>query len=186
MLTVRRTVAAVVVLVAATAGCSAGDDEPGPGPADVRIPEGVTLTSGRATVDLGQSASVIYRPDGGDRTVITVRVADIARGTPRDVDGLDGMPDGTVPYYARVSVRNDGPADTAGMPVPLYAFDDSGDRVEPTRPSGPVPGCDPLAGTAVDRGATAKGCLLFAVPEGAALRGVRLDAGDLGPVTWKP
>lgn len=193
MLTVPRiaaALAAVVTLGAATAGCSGGDDEPTPGPdsADVHIPEGVTLTSGGSTMDVGQSASVVYQPDGAARTVITVRVEGISRGKSEDVKGVEGVPDGAVPFYVETSIHNAGPAALDGAPVPLSGRDDAGDRIDATGLSRPVAGCDPLpADGALERGATAKGCLLFAVPDGTALRDVRLRTSDLAsPVTWKP
>lgn len=189
MLTALRSVGAVAAMVAlagVVAGCTEdadGEPEPEPGPADVDVPEGITLTSGGSTVDLGQPASVVYQPAGAGRTVITVRVDDITRGKPKELPGVAG-----VPFYVEASIHNAGPAALSGVRIPLYAVDGAGEHIDATGVTEETAGCDPLPLTgSIVRGATATGCLVFAVPEGSALAGVQVRSGDLSsPVTWKP
>ena len=188
MLTARAAGAAVLaVSLAAVTACS-GDEEPAPDDESVDVPEGVTLTSGGSTVELGQAASVVYRPDDADRTVITVRVDSITRGKPRDVAGVDGVDDGAVPFFVEASIHNAGPATLGPAPVPLYALDGSGASLESTDLAKTPAGCEQLAtDERLAPGGSEHGCLLFTVPADGGFRGVQVDTSELNrPVTWKP
>lgn len=184
--------ALLAVLALVLVGCSGGNDDPEPGPdtPDIEVPEGVTLTSGGSTVSIGSAASVVYEPDKAAATVVTVRVNDVKRGKPADLDGfdLDGVPQKSVPYYVDASIRNDGPAVLAHADVPLYGLDSGDEYFPPTRVSGTVKSCKPLVlPDKLERGRTVKGCLVFTVPPGKTFKGVQVRTSDLeNPITWKP
>ncbi|UYM05770.1 hypothetical protein [Solicola gregarius] len=186
----------VGALVAAAAlvlsGCSGGDDDPDPVPEtpDIEVPEGVTLTAGGSTVDVGSPASVVYKPDNAAATVVTVRVERIDRGKPADLGGfdLDGVAKNSVPYYAHASIRNAGPAVLAHADAPLYGLDSGDEYFPPTKITGTVKSCKPLVlPEKLEQGRTAKGCLVFTVPPGKAFKGVQVRTSDLeNPITWAP
>jgi len=102
---------------------------------------------------------------------------------------LYSIPDGMVPYYARIMVANRGPAPasfTGGSPWWLHV---AGDTLVPASAAPPrfakcrglrVP--EPLAA-----GRTVKGCLLFFVPRGTAVESVDFQPGDVTTaVRWTP
>lgn len=189
MLTARAAGAvALTAVLASLAACSGGGDEAASEEGPVEVPEGVTLTSGGSTVEIGQAVSVVHRSGGSVPTVITVRVDGIARGTPRDVASLDGVDDKAVPFFVEASIRNEGPATLEPATVPLYALDGSGGEAESVELVRTPDGCRQLA---VDErlasGGTEHGCLLFTVPADAGFGGVQVRTSELNrPVTWKP
>lgn len=186
MLTARAAAAVSVVLALLTA-CT-GDDEPDPDHETVEVPEGITLTSGGSTVELGHAASVVYGDGDAEPTVITVRVDDIVRGDPKDLEGIDGAPDGAVPFFVEASIRNAGPATLPAAPVPLYAAAGRGNHLEAADLARTPDGCKQLAtDVRLAPGGTEHGCLLFAVPDNAEFEGIQVRTEGLNrPVTWKP
>ena len=188
----RRIGALAAVAVLTVSGCSGGDDEPEPGPdtPDIEVPEGVTLTSGGSTVEVGTPVSVVDEPDNAAATVITVEVDQIERGKPKDLAGfdLDGVANGSVPYYVDASIRNAGPAVLARADLPLYGLDSGDEYFPPTAVRGAIDSCKPLElPSKLDRGGAVKGCLVFTVPPKRNFTGVQVRTSDLeNPVTWAP
>ncbi|WP_370614928.1 hypothetical protein [Mumia sp. Pv 4-285] len=188
--------AAVALTVAAglvLAGCSGGDDEPAKkatpeATSAVDLPEGVTLTEAGTEVAIVQPATVGY-PVGEAASAITVTVAAVKPGRITDLSGyaLDKVSATSTPYYATVSVRNDGPDPLGGAAVPVYGFDSTQTSFPPTRfagesyakcPGGALP-------KTFDAGATWKGCFVLLVPKGAKLTAVQVRTSDLEtPVSW--
>lgn len=187
-----RAVAAAAVLALVLTACTGGDDEPDPDPKtpDVKVPEGVTLTSAGSTLPVGESASVIYKPENAATTVITVRVDKVTRGKPADLEGydLDGVAKNSVPYYVSASLRNGGPAVLVDAAVPLYGLDSGDSYFRPVDVRGQVDGCKPLRLEGkIAKGEGSKGCLVFAVPPDRTFKSVQVRTSDLSqPVSWKP
>ncbi|KAA1420435.1 hypothetical protein FE697_015835 [Mumia zhuanghuii] len=187
--------AAVAVTVAAglvLAGCS-GDDEPeakttAEATSAVELPEGVTLTEAGSEIAMGQPATVGY-PVGEAASAITVTVTSVKPGRISDLSGyvLDKASAASTPYYATVSVRNDGPDPLGGAAVPVFGFDSTPAFFPPTTfagekyakcPGGALP-------KSFAAGATWQGCFVLLVPQGAKLTSVQVRTSDLAtPVSW--
>lgn len=188
MLTPRAAGVVAAVLGLLLTACTGDGDEPDPDRETVEVPEGITLTSAGSTVELGHAASVVYGPGDAEPTVITVRVDEIARGKAKDLVGVDGVPDGSVPFLVEASIRNDGPATLPAAAVPLYADAGGEDRIEASDVATMPDGCKQLAtDVRLAPGGSERGCLLFAVPPNAEFQGIQVRTKGLNrPVTWKP
>ncbi len=185
---IRTLVAAVAALLALTACSGGGSSEPEAPKAGFEVPAGITLTD-PGDQEVGTTATVAY-PELEDEagTALALGVAAFTKAPRRDL-ALYSIPDGMVPYYARVMVANRGPAPASfaqGSPWWLHV---AGDTLLPASasPAGfakcrglKVP--EPLAA-----GRTVKGCLLFLVPRGTVVESVDFQPGDVTTaVRWTP
>ncbi len=184
-----RPLVAVVALLALTA-CSGGESaEPDAPKAGFEVPAGITLTEPGTDQQVGTSVTVAY-PHRQDEagTALALGVAALTKAPRRDL-ALYSIPDGMVPYYARIMVANRGPAPAsfaAGSPWWLHV---AGDTLVPA--SAPPAGFAKCPGLRVPEplaaGRTVKGCLLFFVPRGTAVESVDFQPGDVTTaVRWTP
>jgi hypothetical protein len=137
------TVAWVCTAVLAVTGCSSGDDPPGSAStgtagdaaesstdpsAGASSASGVETTAPGSALELGDRATVAWRPTAGVEGVIELRVDAVREARTADFAGLvaPGAVEGARPYYVDVTVTNVGHADLGGLAVPLYLQDTSG------------------------------------------------------------
>ncbi len=185
-----RKLAAVALLFALTA-CSGGDDadqstEPTPG---FEAPAGLSLSPAGTEKTFGESMAVAY-PSASDEagTALTLAVATLDRAPRRDL-AMFSTPDGMQPYYLRIQMGNRGPADAsfpAGLPWWLHV---AGDVLVPATaaPASFSPCPAPKIAEPFAAGQSAKGCLLFFVPEGTEVESVDFQPGDVTTaVRWTP
>lgn len=182
---------AALVLLLALAACSGGDDtdqstEPTPG---FEVPAGVTVSPAGTSKTFGESMAVPY-PAATDETgtALTLGVAGLNRA-PRSDLALFTIPDGMQPYYLRIQMGNRGPGDASfpeGLPWWLHV---TGDVLVPATaaPAGFSPCPAPKVAEPFPVGQSAKGCLLFFVPEGTEIESVDFQPGDVTTaVRWTP
>jgi hypothetical protein len=130
-----RTVAWVCTAVLAVTGCSSGEGTTGgtstdsDGDAAVwSSGSGVDTTAPGSALELGDRATVAWRPTAGVQGVLELRVDAVREARTADFEGLvaPGAVEGARPYYVDVTVTNVGDADLGGLAVPLYLQDTSG------------------------------------------------------------
>lgn len=189
----RASVGALCV-AAALAGCSSSsNDAPAPdptsGPTDLRVPDGVELTSAGATMAVGDTASAIYTVDDQRRSVISVTVDAIHKGSMnKDFANfsLTAKTRSSTPYYVRTTVENAGPGDLSKAAVPVFGYDTS-DTYFPA--SDLVGKFDKCVGGQLPKsfgaGDTAERCLVLLVPRGEDLQSVQLRTDDVNAaISW--
>lgn len=156
------------------------------GPSD-DLPEGVRLTEAGATVDIGDPATAVY-DDGERRSVLTVRVTKVVKGSIKDFKSfvLGPRERASTPYYVSASVTDEGPSPLGQTTVPLFGLDSTGTAFPATSlvgsfdrcPGGPLP-------TGFAPGDTVRTCLVYLVPPEATLRSVQLRTDDTtDPISW--
>lgn len=184
-----RTILATVLLITLTA-CSSGDPEPTestPTPG-FEVPTGLTLSEPGTEVEVGTSLAVAHpRADDSSGTALALKVASIRKVPRRDL-GLYSIPAGTVPRYVDVVVGNRGPHEARFEDGPWWAHLSGDVLLPPTRTPGGLSQCRaPRIGRTMAAGEVAKGCLLFLVPKGSAIRSIDFQPGDVTTaVRWLP
>lgn len=203
-----RRVAAVVggllLVGTALAGCGSGSSpDAGPTPStsgsvtagvasgypSVSTPPGVTLTAPGKALQVGQTATVAWRPTQHVTGVLGLTVTALERTSfAASFQGweLDDATKSNAPYFVTATVRNEGTADLSGRPVPLYGLAASGALVEPSSFASDFKPCRPsVLPTPFPAGASAQVCLVFLIPNGGALDGVSFRPGQaFDPITW--
>lgn len=183
------------VLVALGA-CSAddgtsGDATPGGGassPAADRSASDVATTEPGAVLDLGDEATVEWRPSADLEGLLDLRVDAVREASMADFEGL--VASGTVasarPYYVDVTVANVGDTDLGGLDVPLYLLDTSDTLGPPWGfeetfgpcPSGPLP-------RAFAPGDSTRTCLVFFARAGSTYDAMAFQpVPDVEAITW--
>jgi hypothetical protein len=190
--------AGVLVGSGALVGCSAdGARETAPAPSsgtpsvastgDSSAPDGDTTEPG-SVLDLGDEATVEWRPAPEVDGVLRLRVDRVRAGRTRDFDGLvaSGAVDGARPYYVDVAVANAGASDLDGLGVPLYLRDSSDALGPPWGFEAPFSPCPsrPLPRT-FEPGDSTLTCLVFFARPGAAYDAIVFQpTPDREAVTW--
>lgn len=165
--------ACTVVLMAATGGCSSDADpapDAGAGPTTAAptgaVPEAADAptTAPGSELDLGETATVAWRPAPDLEGVLELGVEQVREADPSDFDGLvaSGAVAGAQPYYVEVTVANAGDTDLGGLDVPLYLLDSSESLGPPWAFAEPFRPCRsrPLPGSFAPGDTTTK-CLVF-------------------------
>ena len=120
----------LVALPACSADETSGDGTARAGastpPADQSATDVATTEPG-AVLDLGDDATVVWRPSADLEGVLDLRVHAVREASMADFDGLvaSGAVEGARPYYVDVTVANVGDTDLGGLRVPLYLLDTS-------------------------------------------------------------
>ncbi|WP_107768357.1 hypothetical protein [Nocardioides terrigena] len=183
------------VLVALGA-CSTDDATSGAGTPDAgaSTPAGeptaadVATTEPGAALDLGDDATVVWRPSADLEGVLDLRVDAVREAATADFDGLvaSGTVAGAQPYYVDVTIANVGDTDLGGLDVPLYLLDSSGTLgpswgfEEPFAPcrSRPLP-------TAFAPGDSRSKCLVFFARAGSTYDAMAFQpVPDVEAITW--
>lgn len=179
------------------AGCSSGgapaDEPPTPASASSSTTEDaasdVATTEPGSELDLGDEATVAWRPAPDLEGVLDLSVDRVRAARMRDFAGLvasGSSVEGARPYYVDVRVTNAGESDLGGLAVPLYLRDTSESLgppwgfEEPFRPcrSRPLPASF-APGQSVER------CLVFFARAGAAYDAMAFQpTPDVEPITW--
>jgi hypothetical protein len=167
---------------------SAATDAP---PTDyLPVPAGVTLTAPGSALQLGDKATVAWRPQQDRVVAIDLTVDRIDKTSFKEsFEGwvVTKQMKGQTPYFVRVEATNVSDADAGGLLVPLYALADSTSMYEPLsfqeQEFEPCPG-----GVLPDKLMPHKSadlCFVYLLPEGTELQSAAFDlVGDLQPVTW--
>ncbi len=89
----------------------------------VQVPSGVTLTRPGSRLQLGQAATVPYRPNDKRSSVLRMRVTSIDQGTLKQLNAyvLDRSTRQSTPYYVHLTVANVGNGNVGSTDVPLWA-----------------------------------------------------------------
>lgn len=184
-------VAALLVLVAAC-----GSDEPEPRPrTDVpkgfEVPAGVKITKGGSTLDIGKSASVVYRVEEKAASAVTVVVNGVKTGNiKKDFTffSLDEKLKAATPYYVRLSVVNEGPSGLGGVAIPVLAHTRSNTVFPPNELVGTFKPCpNPALPESFLEGSKADLCLVFLLPKGEKLQSIDLQTGtEADAIHWTP
>ncbi len=185
-----------LIAALALAGCSSGSDgkaetTPSPNvPRGFDVPAGVTLTKGGAKLAQDESASVVYQVGDKAASAVTVKIAEVKRGSIKDFAffSLDDATKKATPFYVTVEVKNEGPAGLGGGALPIYAHDDSNTNLQASDIVGTFKPCQKSKlPPSFLPGASATLCLVYLVPKGRALVSVDLQTGSAkDAITWKP
>jgi hypothetical protein len=153
------------------------------------VPAGVELTPQGATLGLGESATVAYRPRQDVVGVLGVTVERIEKTSFKEsFAGWKLGPEfqGTTPYFVRATLTNEGDTDLGGRPVPLRLLVSADRLVDPSQFEGTFKPCPskpfPKTFAADD---TRSVCLVFLAPEGSQLEAVSFRPDEeFNPITW--
>lgn len=152
------------------------------------VPDGVTLTEPGTELEVGDPATVAFRPRKGQVGVLKLTVRKLARV---NIDALadwqlDDVAEGSSLFFVTVAVKNRGEKDLGGLRVPLYAAAGNKTLVESTAfktlfkpcPSGPLP-------PRFNPDDQVKTCLVYLLPNAGKLAGItfRHDL-KFDPITW--
>lgn len=183
--------AALLVLLSAC-----GSDDPPPRsrtdvPKGFEVPAGVEITKGGSTLDIGKSASVVYRVEEKAASAVTVAVNGVKTG---DIDkdfaffSLDEKLKAATPYYVRLSVVNEGPSGLGGVAIPVLAHTRSNTVFPPNELVGTFKPCpNPALPESFLEGSKADLCLIFLLPKGEKLQSIDLQTGtEADAIHWKP
>ncbi len=153
------------------------------------VPDGTELTPQGSLLEVGDEATVAYRPRQGQVGVLDLKVTDLRQTTfEESFEGWDLTKEtlATTPYFVQAKVVNRGKPDLGGRAVPLYLLDDANTLLEPTTFEGDFQPCasQPLP-EKFRKGDKVSTCLVFLAPEGRELAGVsfRPDQG-FDAITW--
>lgn len=150
---------------------------------------GVALTAPGKALQVGQTATVAWRPSQRVTGVLDLTVTGLERTSfAQSFRGweLDDATKSNAPYFVTATVRNAGTSDLGGRPVPLYGLAASGALVEASSFATDFKPCRPsVLPTPFPGGASAQVCLVFLVPDGGALDGVSFRPSQVfDPITW--
>lgn len=158
------------------------------------VPSGVSLTAPGKALQLGQSATVAWKPNQQTVGVLDLTVTALHDTTfKQSFKGwqLDAATKANSPYFVTATVRNAGSTDLSGQQVPLYGSAASGALVEASSFATDFKPCHPgVLPTPFPAGATASVCLVYLVPgaSGGAkgtLDGVSFRPSEsFDPITW--
>jgi hypothetical protein len=151
-------------------------------------PAGEATTAPGSVLDLGDEATVLWRPTPDLEGVLELRVDEVREGRPRDFAGLvaSGSVEGAQPYYVDVRLTNAGESDLGGFDVPLYLRDTSDSLGPPWGFEEPFAPCRsrPLP-RSFPPGETAATCLVFFARTGAAYDAMAFQpAPEQEAITW--
>lgn len=210
MRTLRPVVPALALtLVLALAGCStsgegpqsaassAGDSPGLPTPSgevsgDVAPSGGATEGAWRTETEqelrLGEEATATYSPNPDRTSLLTATVDRVRVGSAEDFTTFSLSPAERRSriYYVDATLSNDGGQDLGGAALPLYAVDGAGIAVQPTSLVGtfrPCPGGGVLPKSFPPTKQT-RTCLLYLLPRGEELAGVRLPDAEGAGFLW--
>lgn len=153
------------------------------------VPDGVELTPQGSLLEVGEEATVAYKPRQGQVGVLGLTVQRLRETTfEKSFEGwqLDARTRRSTPYFVDVKVTNEGRANLGGRAVPLYLLDDANTLIEASTFAGDFKPCasDPLP-QQFRRGDTTRGCLVFLAPQGQELAGVSFRPNqDFEAITW--
>jgi len=182
-------------LLLVLAACSSGEDAARKPRSDVPkgfdVPAGVTITQGGSTLELGESASVVYELEKGAASAVTVTVDAVRKGNiKKDFTffSLDEKAKSSTPYYVRVTVENNGPSGLGGVTVPVLAHTTSNTVFPPSELLGTFKPCpNPSLPESFLESAKADLCLVFLLPKGERLSTIDLQTGtEADAIHWKP
>ena len=190
-------------------GCSSGDPKPAAGsspspshspssgrsPAGasasstVPVPAGTRLTAPGSRLKYGAPATVVFESTGKRGTVLQLTVRSVRHGTRSDFKGFildDAYKRNADYFYATVRVKNLGPADVGGVPVPLWGVNAANTllpAVSFTTGFAPCPSKSLPARFAT--GAALTTCLVYLSPDRGKLTSLSYRPSQLfNPITW--
>ena len=148
----------------------------------------VETTEPGSVLELGDLATVVWRPAAEVEGVLDLRVDSVRQADTRDFDGLvaPGAVEGARPYYVDVTVTNAGETDLGGVDVPLYLLDTSDTLGPPWGFEEPFAPCRsrPLP-AAFAPGRTARKCLVFFARAGSTYDAMAFQpTPDQAAITW--
>ena len=166
----------------AASGSSATGDPPSPSSSG----EGTTAPG--SVLDLGETATVAWRPSAELEGLLEMSVDRVRQGRTRDFAGLvaSGSVEGARPYYVDVTLTNAGDSDLGGLEVPLYLRDTSDTLGPPWGFEEPFTPCRsrPLPASFAP-GRTVARCLVFFARAGATYDAVAYQPSpDQEAITW--
>lgn len=149
---------------------------------------GVELTEQGTELDLGESATVAWRPDQKTVGALDVVVRTVERAPMSVFRGwrLDEATRASAAYFVRATVDNVGKGDLSGVAVPLYAVDGDDTLIQHSTfasrfracPSEPFP-------ARFGPGRSAEVCLVYLLPDKGDLTAVSFrPTQDFDPITW--
>ena len=189
--------AVLATLALVLTGC--GEDKPASKPAasestdlptgNVKVPEGVTLTTAGTTLQFGEAATVAYEPNSRRSSVLSLSVSSVKTGQLKDFAAydLDKRTKASTPYYVKVTVKNLGTGDLSRAGIPLLAVDSRNTLVQPSSFNNTFAKCSstPLPAGFVG-GKQMRGCLVYLIPDGGTLTELSfrpLQAFE--PIVWQ-
>ena len=158
------------------------------------VPSGVSLTAPGKALQLGQSATVAWKPNQQTVGILDLTVTALHSTTfKKSFNGwqLDAATKANTPYFVTATVRNAGRTDLSGQQVPLYGSAASGALVEASSFATDFKPCHPgVLPTPFPPGATTNVCLVYLVPGASAAAKGALDGVSFRPseafvpITW--
>lgn len=194
--------AGVVLALSLTASaCSGGDDaQPQSQSADgstassaaetpyLEVPEGVELTAQGSELEVGETATVAYRPRQNAIGVLDIRVTSLERANFSLFEGweLTKQTRKTKPYFVRAKVTNVGDTNLGGRPVPLYIVDGDNRLIESSVFTGTFKPCESARfPRKFKNGDSVKACLVYLAPDKGDLTAVSFRPDqEFDPITW--
>ncbi|MFC6286750.1 hypothetical protein ACFP3Q_11090 [Nocardioides sp. GCM10027113] len=178
--------------------CSGGGDEPeAAGPADASpsagetylpVPEEVELTAQGSELEVGDTATVAWRPDQQTVGALDVKVTRMERASFKMFVGwqiTDAIRE-TTPFFVHAEVTNVGETDLGGRRVPLYGVDGDNRLLEASTFASSFKACagETLPGK-FRAGASTKACLVYLAPDNGDLVAASFrPTEDFVPITW--
>lgn len=175
----------------ASSTTDASDASESPSPTGyLPVPTGVTLTAPGTPLQLGDKATVAWRPRQDRVVALDLTVDRIDKTSFKEsFQGwvVTRQMKGQTPYFVRVKATNVSDADAGGLLVPLYALADSSNLYEPLsfqkQEFEPCPGG--VLPEKLPPNKSADLCFVYLLPEGVELQSAAFDlVGELQPVTW--
>ncbi len=195
--------AATVVAVGCLAGCSGSDSSDSSGDPSspsgssgsasatpyLPVPDGVELTPPGTHIELGDHATVAYKPRQDTVGALDINVTALEQTTIKQSFGawkLTEAQQNSTPYFVRAKIKNVGDSDLGGRRVPLYAVNEKNVLLESTPfassfeacPSTPFP-------KKFGPGAKTDVCLVYLAPDKGTLEAVSFRPEEtFDPITW--
>lgn len=156
-------------------------------PEGFEVPRGVELTLPDAELALGETASWIANPVGGQPTVLVGSASDVRAGTIKDFFGfqLSEKSQQSTPVYVTFDVRNGGPGTLTNYELPILAGTNGTELIPVTPINGPFNVCQ-IRELPEDFGSgiSAQLCLVYLIPSGETMDSLVLQMNAEQEVRW--
>jgi hypothetical protein len=153
------------------------------------VPAGTRRTAPGSRLKYGAPATVVFESTGKRGTVLQLTVRSVRHGTRSDFKGFildDAYKRNANYFYATVTVKNLGPGDVGGVPVPLWGVNAANTllpAVSFTTGFAPCPSKSLPARFAT--GAALTTCLVYLSPDRGRLTSISYRPSQLfNPITW--
>ena len=180
---------ALAVLLVTPAACGGGDDAADEATTPSASPPTVSagLTPPGETLDIGDSATVVFAPDPMHESRLRLTVTGLSKGKVSDLEqfSLDAETKQSGVYYVRATARNVGRGDLSGQLLTLFGRVTEELVVRPVEFGSPFPPCNyqpfPQKFTT---GHKTSVCMVMLAPDHGTITEVQWRTPDEEPIAW--